>query len=118
MKRFDGWRVPVTGASSDALELLDGLDVLVNDAGVAHLTRAIASELRHLGIRCMRRIPLRRPAEPGEQASVALFRCSAEASYVNGETIVVSRGQLAGFSHTAEDEPPVPPFVPIDPAAL
>jgi NAD(P)-dependent dehydrogenase (short-subunit alcohol dehydrogenase family) len=116
---------------------------MVSKAGVAHLTRVIAFELGHLGIRCnavcpgftttamtaegftagfwddyMRRIPLRRPAKPGEQASVVLFLCSSEASYVNGETIVVDGGQLAGFWYTAQDEPPVPPFEPVDPAAL
>jgi NAD(P)-dependent dehydrogenase (short-subunit alcohol dehydrogenase family) len=30
----------------------------------------------------LRRIPLRRPAEPQEQAGVVLFLCSEEASYV------------------------------------
>jgi 3-oxoacyl-[acyl-carrier protein] reductase len=116
---------------------------MVSKAGVAHLTRVIAFELGHLGVRCnavcpgftktamtaegftpefwgnyMRRIPLRRPAEPGEQAAVVLFLCSPEASYVNGETIVVDGGQLTGFWYSADDEPPVPPLAPIDPGAL
>jgi NAD(P)-dependent dehydrogenase (short-subunit alcohol dehydrogenase family) len=116
---------------------------MVSKAGVAHLTRVIAFELGHLGVRCnavcpgftktamtaegftpefwanyMRRIPLRRPAEPGEQASVVLFLCSPEASYVNGETVVVDGGQLAGFWYSSDDEPPVPPLDSIDPAAL
>jgi 3-oxoacyl-[acyl-carrier protein] reductase len=112
---------------------------MVSKAAVAHLTRVIAFELGHLGVRCnavcpgltktamvadgwtpefwdsyMRRIPLRRPAEPAEQAAVVLFLCSAEASYVNGETIVVDGGQLTGFWYSPEDEPPVPPFEPLE----
>jgi NAD(P)-dependent dehydrogenase (short-subunit alcohol dehydrogenase family) len=116
---------------------------MVSKAGVAHLTRVIAFELGHLGVRCnavcpgftmtamtaegftprfwdnyMRRIPMRRPAEPEEQAGVVLFLCSPEASYVNGETVVVDGGQLTGFWYAPEDEPPVPPFQPIDREAL
>jgi 3-oxoacyl-[acyl-carrier protein] reductase len=112
---------------------------MVSKAALAHLTRVIAFELGHLGVRCnavcpgltktamvadgwtpefwdsyMRRIPLRRPAEPAEQAAVVLFLCSAEASYVNGETIVVDGGQLTGFWYSPEDEPPVPPFEPLE----
>jgi NAD(P)-dependent dehydrogenase (short-subunit alcohol dehydrogenase family) len=112
---------------------------MVSKAGVAHLTRVVAFELGHLGVRCnavcpgftktamtadsltprfwdsyMRRIPMRRPAEPSEQAGVVLFLCSPEASYVNGETVVVDGGQLKGFWYAPEDEPPVPPFQPID----
>ena len=115
---------------------------MVSKAGVAHLTRVIAFELGHLGVRCnavcpgftktamtaeaftptfwdnyMRRIPMRRPAEASEQADVVLFLCSPAASYVNGETIVVDGGQLKGFWYSPEDEPPVPPFQPIDRAA-
>jgi NAD(P)-dependent dehydrogenase (short-subunit alcohol dehydrogenase family) len=111
---------------------------MVSKAGLAHLTRVIAFELGHLGIRCnavcpgltktpmvtegwtpefwssyMRRIPMRRPAEPAEQAHVVLFLCSAEASFVIGETIVVDGGQLKGFWYSPGDEPPVPPFEPI-----
>jgi 3-oxoacyl-[acyl-carrier protein] reductase len=108
---------------------------MASKAGLVLLTRCIAFELGHLGVRCnavcpgftrtgmtagdlthefwnsyMRRIPLRRPAEPREQASVVLFLCSDEASYINGEAIVVDGGQLAGFWYYADDEPPVPPL--------
>jgi len=116
---------------------------MASKAALAHLTRAIAFELGHRGIRCnaicpgltktamtvggwtpdfweayIRRIPLRRPAEPAEQAAVVLFLCSDAASYINGETIIVDGGQLAGFWYRPEDEPPVPPFEPLDPSAL
>jgi NAD(P)-dependent dehydrogenase (short-subunit alcohol dehydrogenase family) len=100
-------------------------------AGLAHLTRCLAFELGHLGVRTnavcpghtatpmvesdwtpsfyeayMQRIPLRRPARPEEQAAVVLFLCSEEASYVNGESIVVDGGQLKGFWYSPELDPP------------
>jgi NAD(P)-dependent dehydrogenase (short-subunit alcohol dehydrogenase family) len=104
-------------------------------AGLTMLTRCMAYELGHLGVRCncvapgltrtpmlgddladpdvyreqMRRIPLRRPAEPEEQAAAILFLASDEASYVNGEMLVVDGGQTRGFWYYPSDEPPVPP---------
>ncbi|MHB1930382.1 MAG: SDR family NAD(P)-dependent oxidoreductase [Acidimicrobiales bacterium] len=106
-------------------------------AGLCQLTRSMAFELGHLGVRCnavcpghtrtpmtvpdwdeafltnyVRRIPLRRVAEPEEQAAVALFLASEEASYVNGETVVVDGGQLKGFWYRPSLEPPVPPMPP------
>jgi 3-oxoacyl-[acyl-carrier protein] reductase len=108
---------------------------MASKAGLVLLTRCIAFELGHLGIRCnavcpgltktemvaadmtpefwnsyVRRIPMRRPAEPHEQAAVVLFLCSAEASYINGEAIVVDGGQLSGFWYYSAQEPPVPAF--------
>jgi NAD(P)-dependent dehydrogenase (short-subunit alcohol dehydrogenase family) len=108
---------------------------MASKAGVVNLTRCIAVELGHLGVRCnavcpgftrtpmvegdltpefwneyMRRIPMRRPAKPEEQAAVVLFLCSDEASYINGEAIVVDGGQLKGFWYYPQQEPPVPPY--------
>lgn len=99
-------------------------------AAILMLTRSFAYELGHRGVRCncvapgftatamtaaetndpiyqayMRRIPLRRPARPEEQASVILFLASDEASYINGETITVDAGQLAGFWYDPAMEP-------------
>jgi 3-oxoacyl-[acyl-carrier protein] reductase len=131
----------VNVASTDSFVVeAPSVHYMVSKAALAHLTRVIAFELGHLGVRCnavcpgltktamvadgwtpefwanyMRRIPLRRPAEPAEQAGVVLFLCSAEASYVNGETIVVDGGQLTGFWYSPDDEPPVPPFEPLEP---
>jgi NAD(P)-dependent dehydrogenase (short-subunit alcohol dehydrogenase family) len=107
---------------------------MASKAGLVMLTRSVAFELGHLGVRCnaicpgftttemtaadltpefwnayMRRIPLRRPAAPEEQAAVVLFLCSEQASYINGEAIVVDGGQLSGFWYYPNDEPPVPP---------
>jgi NAD(P)-dependent dehydrogenase (short-subunit alcohol dehydrogenase family) len=102
-------------------------------AGLVLMTQSFAYELGHLGIRCnavapgltdtpmllddlqqqtfranyLGRIPLRRPARPEEQASVALFLASEDASYVNGETIVVDGGQTKGFWYYAEQAPEI-----------
>jgi 3-oxoacyl-[acyl-carrier protein] reductase len=110
---------------------------MASKAGLVLLTKSIAFELGHRGVRCnavcpgltrtpmvegdlapdfwqayMRRIPMRRPARPDEQASVVLFLCSEAASYVNGEAIIVDGGQLSGFWYYEDDAPPVPPFEP------
>ena len=110
---------------------------MASKAGLVLLTRSIAFELGHLGVRCnavcpgftrtemtsgdltpefwnayMRRIPMRRPAAPEEQAAVVLFLCSDGASYVNGEAIIVDGGQLSGFWYYDQDAPPVPPLEP------
>jgi len=103
-------------------------------AGMVMLTQCMAFELGHLGIRCnavapgftltpmtaddtafaelypayRRRIPVRRAARPEEQANVVLFLASDEASYVNGETIMVDAGQTKGFWYYPRMEPPVP----------
>jgi NAD(P)-dependent dehydrogenase (short-subunit alcohol dehydrogenase family) len=106
-------------------------------AALVMMTRCFAHELGHLGVRanCVApgqtwtpeareeltpeeyhrefveycsRVPLRRPARPEEQASVVLFLASDEASYVNGETILVDGGELTGEWYDPADNPPVP----------
>jgi NAD(P)-dependent dehydrogenase (short-subunit alcohol dehydrogenase family) len=42
------------------------------------------------------RIPLRRPAEPSELASVIVFLSGAGASYITGQTIIVDGGLVVG----------------------
>jgi NAD(P)-dependent dehydrogenase (short-subunit alcohol dehydrogenase family) len=99
-------------------------------AGLVSLTRSIAFELGHLGVRCnavcpgmvvtemteadlsvpfmtayRSRIPLRRLSEAHEQASVILFLASDAASYVNGATIHVDGGQMSGFWYEKRFEP-------------
>ena len=105
-------------------------------AGIVAIMRSFATELGHLGLRfnCvapgetvsaelaatftdgdrrtihnyLSRVPLRRVARPEEQARVVLFLASDDASYVNGETIVVDGGELSGDWYDTEARPPVP----------
>jgi L-xylulose reductase len=99
-------------------------------AGLVLLTRMIATELGHRGIRCNAvcpgltltemtesdlspsfdaayrpRIPMGRYSQPEEQARVVLFLASDEASFVNGATIDVDGGQLAGFWYAPQFAP-------------
>lgn len=102
-------------------------------AAMVMMTKCFAHELGHLGIRCnavapgvtmtpmigddpdfgrmvrpyLARIPAHRFSTPLEQARVVAFLASDDASYVNGETIVVDGGQLKGFWYYASDAPPV-----------
>ena len=94
-------------------------------AALVALTKAAAHELGHLGIRanCVapgqtlteekgahvddpdqariqreypRRIPMRRSGLASEQAAAVLFLASDDASFVNGETLIVDGGELGG----------------------
>jgi NAD(P)-dependent dehydrogenase (short-subunit alcohol dehydrogenase family) len=95
-------------------------------AALVALTKAMAHELGHLGIRAncvapgqtvtkekgartevdpeqariqreyVRRIPMRRAARAEEQAAAVLFLASDAASFVNGETLIVDGGELGG----------------------
>lgn len=108
-------------------------------AALLALTRAFAHELGHLGIRVnavapgetitpealarmahspderrvvreyLRRIPMRRAARADEQAAAVLFLASDDASFVNGETLIVDGGELAGDWYDVADAPPLPP---------
>ena len=53
----------------------------------------------------LRRIPQRRFAHADEVASAILFLASGDASYVNGATLVVDGGQLAGSWYYPWDVP-------------
>jgi 3-oxoacyl-[acyl-carrier protein] reductase len=115
-------------------------------AGIVMLTRCFAYEAGHLGIRVnavapgftatpmtmggggpddevffrdyMQRIPLRRPSLPAEQAKVVLFLASTDASYINGETIVVDGGQLSGFWSQAPADVATAEFADYAPQSL
>src|SRR5262249_7496211 len=95
-------------------------------AALVALTKAVAHELGHLGVRAncvapgqtvtkekgartetdpdqeriqreyLRRIPLRRAGRPPAEAGAGLFLASGEASFVSGETLSVDGGELGG----------------------
>ena len=106
----------------------------ISKAGMVMMTQSFAYELAHHGVRVnavapgltltamveplmgddafrdhyLGRIPLRRLADPAEQAEVVLFLASDAASFVTGETIVVDGGMLKGAWWRTEAMPPVP----------
>lgn len=101
----------------------------VSKAALVMMTKAFAYELGAKGVRCnavapgvtrtpmtdaalmetgsmedanvalLQRIPLGRAALPEEQAQVILFLASKDASFINGETVVVDGGQLQGYTY-------------------
>lgn len=107
-------------------------DYAASKAALSQLTKCMAFELAHLGVRCvavapgltatpmgftdddetyrlyMEAIPMRRPAQPEEQAAVVLFVASDEASYVTGVTVSVDGGMLHGLWARPGLRPPVP----------
>lgn len=103
----------------------------VSKAGILQLTRCIAWELGHRGVRCnaicpgltltpmvegdlgpafesayLPRIPLGRAGRPEEQAKAILFLASDDASFVNGAALLADGGQLAGFWYDPRFAPP------------
>jgi 3-oxoacyl-[acyl-carrier protein] reductase len=125
----------VNVASTDALAAEAPMAAYnVSKAGLVMLTRSFALELGHLGVRCnavapgqtltpmteveasdpvfrrwyLGQIPLQRFSSAEEQAQPILFLASSEASYVNGATLVVDGGQLAGTWYSPSDRPDLP----------
>jgi 2-keto-3-deoxy-L-fuconate dehydrogenase len=95
-------------------------------AALVALTKAVAHELGHLGVRAncvapgqtvtpetelemrddpeerriqseyLRRIPLRRAGTPRDQAAGVLFLASDDAAFISGQTLIVDGGELGG----------------------
>lgn len=106
----------------------------VSKAGIVMLTKSMAHELAHLGVRVnavapgqtvtpmlegdmddpafaepyLLQVPMRRAADPSEQAAVILFLASDDASFITGQTIIVDGGQLAGTWYDPRDAPSSP----------
>ena len=57
--------------------------------------RAYLGALPDQGEKMLRRLPMRRLATPEEIANAVVWLCSPEASYVNGESLVVDGGLIA-----------------------
>jgi NAD(P)-dependent dehydrogenase (short-subunit alcohol dehydrogenase family) len=102
----------------------------VSKAGMVAMTRSFAHELGHLGIRTnavapgltatpmtvdeswdrllgvyAQRIPMREPSTPEQQAAVICFLASDDASYINGQTVIVDGGLLTGMWYDPADAP-------------
>lgn len=127
-----GGGVIVNVASTDALVAESPFAAYcASKAGILALTRSIAWELGHLGVRCnaicpgltrtpmvgadlagdleaayLPRIPLGRVGLAEEQAAAILFLASEDASFVNGAPLLCDGGQLAGFWYHPRYAPP------------
>jgi 3-oxoacyl-[acyl-carrier protein] reductase len=105
-------------------------------AGIVSVMRSFVIELSHRGVRfnCvapgetvsareaasytdadrertreyLQRVPLRRVGQPADMARAVCFLASDDAAYVNGQTIVVDGGELAGDWYDTAKRPPVP----------
>jgi len=105
-------------------------------AALVALTKAVAHELGHRGVRAncvapgqtltpedralmaedadevrlqreyLRRIPLRRAGTPSDQAAAALFLASDEAGWITGQTLIVDGGELGGGDWYDPDDAP------------
>ena len=68
-------------------------DVLVNAVAPGLIdTRMAVTTIAERGEAYIREIPLQRVGKPSEVASVIRFLCSADASYINGQTITIDGG--------------------------
>jgi 3-oxoacyl-[acyl-carrier protein] reductase len=105
-------------------------------AALVALTKAVAHELGHRGVRAncvapgqtvtpeelavmaedavearlqreyLRRIPLRRAGTPHDQAAAVLFLASDEAGWITGQTLIVDGGELGGGDWYSADDAP------------
>ena len=108
----------VTRAFTQLDELIQGLDVLINNAGISmrHTFSEITPEewqrvidvnlngvfyVAQQAVRRMleavnKRIPLGRPAQPDEVAALFAFLASSDAAYITGHHFVIDGGEIVG----------------------
>jgi NAD(P)-dependent dehydrogenase (short-subunit alcohol dehydrogenase family) len=105
-------------------------------AGLVMLSRSVAHEHAHLGVRCncvapgeivtpeeaaemddrsrqtvyryLERIPMRRTGVVTDVAAAVLFLASDDAAFVTGQTLIVDGGELTGDWFDTADRPPSP----------
>jgi 2-hydroxycyclohexanecarboxyl-CoA dehydrogenase len=105
-------------------------------AALVMLSRSLAHEHAHLGVRCncvapgetvtpeeasemddarrrvvydyLARIPMRRTGVVGDIAAAVLFLASDDASFITGQTLIVDGGELTGDWFDTADRPPSP----------
>ena len=105
--------VNITSIAGHRVHPFAGSAYSTSKAALTALTRELAADLAHLGIRVnavcpgeintailspgteklVDRIPLRRLGSPGEVAAAILYLCSEQASYITGAEIPVNGGQ-------------------------
>jgi 3-oxoacyl-[acyl-carrier protein] reductase len=70
-----------------------GPDILVNAVAPGLIdTRMAATTIAERGDAYLQEIPLKRVGQPAEVATVIRFLCSADASYITGQTITIDGG--------------------------
>lgn len=113
LARSQGSIVNITSIAGHRVHPFAGSAYSTSKAALTALTRELAAELAHLGIRAnavcpgeintailspgtadlVERIPLRRLGSPDEVAAAIYYLCSEQASYVTGAEIPVNGGQ-------------------------
>jgi NAD(P)-dependent dehydrogenase (short-subunit alcohol dehydrogenase family) len=108
-----GTIVNITSIAGHRVHPFAGSAYSTSKAALTALTRELAADLAHMGIRVnavcpgeintailspgtdalVERIPMRRLGSPDEVAAVIFYLCSAEASYITGAEIPVNGGQ-------------------------
>ena len=98
-RRGSAERVPYAAAKGGIVGMVRALsrkcapDILVNAVAPGVIETRMAEEIiAERGDSYRQEIPLQRFGQPGEVASVIRFLCSADSSYVTGQTITVDGG--------------------------
>lgn len=113
LQKTQGAIVNITSIAGSRVHPFAGSAYSTSKAALTALTRELAADTAHLGIRCnavcpgeintailspgtdklVERIPLKRLGSPDEVSSIIYFLCSEAASYITGAEIPVNGGQ-------------------------